>query len=84
MQEKQIRMPGFTLYSFYIYVKNIYEVIEMKEKKNEEVFDKNLFKAMNYEYAGEMGIVDNEDMKNNRKLDPLKDKKKDKEKRGKK
>lgn len=56
----------------------------MKEKKNEEVFDKNLFKAMNYEYAGEMGIVDNEDMKNNRKLDPLKDKKKDKEKRGKK
>lgn len=30
--------------------------------------DKNFFKAMNYELAGEIGVIDNEDMKNNRLL----------------
>ena len=40
----------------------------MKEKHSKEIVDKNLFKAMSYEMAGEIGIIDNEDMKNNRGL----------------
>ncbi len=40
----------------------------MKEKQSKEIVDKNFFKAMSYEMAGEMGIVDNEDMKNNKGL----------------
>ncbi len=40
----------------------------LKDNKKEEKIDKNFFKAMNYELAGEIGILDNEDMKNNRKL----------------
>jgi len=47
----------------------------MKEKENKEIVDKNFFKAMSYEMAGEIGILDNEDMKKNRKLNPDKDKK---------
>lgn len=40
----------------------------MKEKETKETIDKSFFKAMNYELAGEIGIIDNEDMKNNRLL----------------
>ncbi|MDR7856984.1 hypothetical protein [Tissierella sp.] len=40
----------------------------MKEKQSNEIVDKNFFKAMSYEMAGEMGIIDNEDMKNNKGL----------------
>ncbi len=40
----------------------------MKEKETKETMDKNFFKAMSYEFAGEIGILDNEDMKNNRGL----------------
>lgn len=41
----------------------------LKDKKAKEPIDKNFFKAMNYELAGEIGIVDNEEMKNNELLD---------------
>lgn len=50
------------------YRKNTYEVISLKEKETKESMDKNFFKAMSYEFAGEIGILDNEDMKNNRGL----------------
>lgn len=40
----------------------------LKEKKSKETMDKNFFKAMNYELAGEIGILDNEDMKKNKCL----------------
>lgn len=41
----------------------------MKHRKTKGIAaDKNLFKAMNYELAGEIGAIDNEDMINNRKL----------------
>lgn len=49
-------------------MENTYEVIILKEKKNDKKNNKNFFKQMNYEIAGEHGIIDNEDMKNNRKL----------------
>ncbi|WFA10132.1 hypothetical protein [Tissierella sp. Yu-01] len=39
----------------------------MKEKKKNNI-DINFFKEMNYEIAGEHGILDNEDMKNNKEL----------------
>lgn len=45
----------------------------MKEKNKKETLDKNFFKAMNYELAGEIGIIDNEDMKNNRRLNSHED-----------
>lgn len=47
----------------------------MKEKDNNKPVDKNLFKEMNYEIAAEHGVIDNEDMKNNRKLNEKKSKK---------
>ena len=40
----------------------------MKEKQNKDDIDKNYFKATSYEFAGEIGILDNEEMKNNKKL----------------
>lgn len=40
----------------------------MKGKKTKEDNDKNLFKEMAYELAGDIGTIDNEDMINNRKL----------------
>jgi len=40
----------------------------MKEKHTKSTLDKNFFKALNYEIAGEVGAIDNEDMLNNRKL----------------
>lgn len=39
----------------------------MKGKKQNNI-DSNFFKEMNYEIAGEHGVLDNEDMKNNKKL----------------
>lgn len=53
-------------------------MIILKEKQRKEIVDKNFFKAMSYELAGEIGVLDNEDMKNNRKLISDKDKKDDK------
>ena len=47
----------------------------MKEKDNNEPIDENLFKEMNYEIAAEHGVIDNEDMKNNRGLNEKKSKK---------
>lgn len=46
----------------------------VKEKENKDLMDKNYFKATSYEFAGEIGILDNEEMKNNKKL--MTDKKK--------
>lgn len=46
--------------------------MKVKEKQKDKEIDKNFFKQMNYEIAAEHGIVDNEDMKNNRKLTDLK------------
>ena len=44
----------------------------MKGKQKDREIDKNFFKQMNYEIAAEHGIIDNEDMKNNRKLNDWK------------
>ncbi len=41
---------------------------EKENRENKEIVDKNFFRAMSYELAGEIGIIDNEDMKNNRGL----------------
>ena len=49
-------------------MKNTYEVIKLKRKYKDREIDKNFFKQMNYEIAAEHGIIDNEDMKNNIKL----------------
>lgn len=46
----------------------------MTKKDKDRKIDKNFFKAMNYEIAGELGILDNEEMKNNRRIDKKKDK----------
>lgn len=40
----------------------------MKEKENDRSIDKNFFKEMNYEIAAENGVIDNEEMKNNKGL----------------
>jgi len=40
----------------------------MAKKNKERKIDKNFFKEMNYELAGEIGVLDDEDMKKNRKL----------------
>lgn len=50
----------------------------MSEYKKKKMINKDLLKAMSYEYAGEMGIVDNEEMKNNEKLREENRKKKEK------
>jgi len=47
----------------------------MKQKQNKGTVDENLFRSMNYELAGDIGAIDNEDMLNNRKLIPQKNKK---------
>jgi len=47
----------------------------MKEKTNKSPLDENFFRSMNYELAGEIGAIDNEDMLNNRKLISDQDKK---------
>ena len=38
------------------------------ENKKKKKIDENFFNQMNYEIAAEHGIVDNEEMKNNKKL----------------
>ncbi|WP_236910288.1 hypothetical protein [Clostridium sp. Cult3] len=43
-------------------------MIKIKDKKDKNKIDKNFFNQMNYEIAAEHGIVDNEEMKNNKKL----------------
>ena len=48
--------------------KTTYEVMILKDKQGKEIVDKNFFNAMSYELAGEIGILDNEDMKQNMKL----------------
>jgi len=40
----------------------------MNKKNKDKKIDKNFFKAMNYELAGEIGVLDDDDMKKNRKL----------------
>ncbi|WP_236916090.1 hypothetical protein [Clostridium sp. Cult2] len=40
----------------------------MKDKRNKREIDKNFFNQMNYEIAEEHGIVNNEEMKNNKKF----------------
>jgi len=47
----------------------------MKEKVNKNTLDENFFRSMNYELAGEIGAIDNEDMLNNQKLISDKNKK---------
>lgn len=49
-------------------MENTYGVIKLKEKYTNRKIDKNFFRQMSYEIAAEHGIIDNEDMKNNRKL----------------
>lgn len=43
-------------------------MIKLKEKRKNKKNDKNFFKQINYEIAAEHGVVDNEDMKKNKKL----------------
>lgn len=40
----------------------------MSKKDKDRSIDKINFMAMNYELAGEIGVLDDEDMKNNRKI----------------
>lgn len=40
----------------------------MNEKKDKHEIGKNFFKAMNYEIAGEIGVIDNEDMIKNKMI----------------
>ena len=46
----------------------------MNKDKDDNKIDKNFFKAMNYEIAGEIGAIDNEDMISNKKLESIDDK----------
>lgn len=57
-------------------------MIKLKEKENKDTLDKNYFKATSYEFAGEIGVLDNEEMKNNEKL--ISNKNKEKHKKNKK
>lgn len=41
---------------------------EKDKKQNNSIVDKNFFNSMNYELAGEIGVIDNEDMINNKKV----------------
>ena len=49
----------------------------MSRKNKERKIDKNFFKAMNYEIAGELGLLDNEEMKKNSRLNSRLNGKKD-------
>lgn len=40
----------------------------MKDKKLKRKIDGNFFNQMNYEIAAEHGVIDNEEMKNNKKF----------------
>lgn len=39
-----------------------------KKTKSEHPVDENFFREMNYEIAGEIGVIDSEEMLNNEKL----------------
>ena len=60
--------PEITKYVNMNCSKTTYEVMILKDKQGKEIVDKNFFNAMSYELAGEIGILDNEDMKQNIKL----------------
>jgi hypothetical protein len=77
--EETFIYPKITLYVKKNKTKNTYEVIKMKDKQSKDTIDKNFFKAMSYEFAGEIGVVDNEEMKNNVGISSDKDEKKLKE-----
>ena len=47
-----------------------------KEKENKDIVDKNFFNSMSYELAGEIGVIDNEDMINNKKIPKTQDEEK--------
>lgn len=38
----------------------------LKDKKSKEAIDKNFIKSTSYDIAGEIGILDNEDMQKNK------------------
>ncbi|MCC5910133.1 MAG: hypothetical protein JJT76_06815 [Clostridiaceae bacterium] len=40
----------------------------MKKKQLKRNIDKNFFNEMNYELAGDIGVIDNEEMVDNKKL----------------
>ncbi|SNS40632.1 hypothetical protein SAMN05446037_1009112 [Anaerovirgula multivorans] len=42
--------------------------MEKKQKQTKKGIDKNFFNEMNYELAGDIGAIDNEEMMNNEKL----------------
>ncbi|NLY77449.1 MAG: hypothetical protein GX080_05095 [Tissierellia bacterium] len=44
----------------------------MSKGDKDRKIDKNFFKEMNYEIAGELGILDNDDMKKNKKIKDVK------------
>lgn len=46
--------------------KDKYEVIDLKENNKKDTVDKNFFKAVSYDMAGEIGKIDNEDMQKNK------------------
>lgn len=50
----------------------------MNKKQSKNTLNKNFFKEMNYELAGEIGVIYNEDMVDNKKLNPKKHKKRHK------
>lgn len=41
-------------------------MIDLKDKTKKDTVDKNFFKAVSYDLAGEIGKIDNEDMQNNK------------------
>jgi hypothetical protein len=55
------------LYAIGQVAKNIEEVIIVKKDQNKGNLDKNFFKAASYELAGDIGILDNGDMIDNKK-----------------
>ncbi len=61
-------IPKITLYAKKSRTENKDEVILVDKKQSKREIDKNFFNEMNYELAGDIGAIDNEDMKNNKKL----------------
>ena len=61
-------IPKITLYAKKLRTENKDEVILVDKKQSKREIDKNFFNEMNYELAGDIGAIDNEDMKNNKKL----------------
>lgn len=69
-------IPLITLYIRNLLAKNTFEVIKVTDKDKKNIVDKNLFNAMNYEFAGDIGVIDNEDMIKNKKIPTNSDKQK--------